>query len=345
MEENEALSAKARAMFGKRLQTDDYEALLQKKTIGEIVTYLRNDTLFVNTLSGVNEKAVHRGQLEVLLRLSLYERLNRLLRYGGAHAAEFLVGACMNTEIDMILLCIRSLMNHDETMRSQMITEMPLYMEKYMTIDLHQLAHVESYDELYELLADTPYSAIMRKYSGRPVEEIDLVGMEYDLRRSYFQRMYQQASAIASGETLQTLQKLVRMQAELNSLAVIYRLKKYFQADPEIIRQSIIPVQCLFSEREINELIENATGDEVADAITRRYHHYVKSTRFTYIENFTERIMKNVYYSAMETNPDASVVLISYMHLSRMEIRNIINIVEGVRYGISNDRIRTLLVY
>lgn len=345
MEENEALSAKARAMFGKRLKTDDYEALLQKKTIGEIVSYLRSDTLFVNTLSGINEKAVHRGQLEALLRMSLYERMHRLLRYGGDSAGTFLVSVSMNTEIDMILLCLRSLMNHDDTIRSEMITRMPLYMEKYMSVNLNQLAHVESYEELYELLKETPYENILRKYSGTPVEEIDLVSLEYDLRRNYFRRTYAMASEIASGETLQTLQRLVRMQAELNNLAVIYRLKKYFNASADVIRRSIIPIQCCFSEREINELIENASGDEVADAIARKYHHYVKDTRFTYIENFTDRVMKNVYYTAMETNPDAVVVLVSYMHLSRMEVRNVINIVEGVRYGVSNDRIRTLLVY
>lgn len=345
MEETEALSAKARAMYGKRLKTDDYEALLQKKTIGDIVSYLRSDTLFVNTLAGVNEKAVHRGQLEVLLRLSLYERLHRLLRYGSEHAGPFLVGMCMNTEIDMILLSVRSLMSGDETFREQMITQMPLYMQKYLQVNLKQLAAVNSYDELYQLLAETPYGTILRKYSGTPVEEIDLVGLEYDLRRSYFRRMYEQASQVASGETLDTLRRLVRMQAELNNLAVIYRLKKYFQADAETIRKSILPVTCLFSQREMDQLIDEADGDGVIDAIARRYHHYVRNTRFTYIENFTDRVMKNVYYSAMESSTDAALVLISYMHLSKMEIRNVINIVEGVRYSVSNDRIRTLLVY
>jgi V/A-type H+-transporting ATPase subunit C len=345
MDANEALAAKARAMYGKRLKTDDYEALLQKKTIGDIVVYLRSDTLFVNTLAGINEKAVHRGQLEVLLRMSLYDRLRRLLRYGGDHAGPFLVGACMNTEIDMILLCIRSLKNDDQSLRSQMITEMPLYMDQYMEVNLRKLAEVTSYEELYDELKDTTYGPIMRKYSGTSVEDIDLVALEYDLRRDYFHRMYKQASALASGETLAALQKLVRMQAELNNLAVIYRLKKYFHGSPSAIRQAILPVTSQFTQREMDQLIDEADADAVIDAIAKRYHHYVKNTRFTYIENFTDRVMRNVYYSSMETSPDAAVVLICYMHLARMEIRNVINIVEGVRYGVSNDRIRTLLVY
>ena len=82
MNNDGAMVAKARAMFGERLGAGDYEALLQKKNIADIVAFLKTDKLFEHTLEGVNEKAVHRGQLEVLLRLNVYDRLRKLLRYG-----------------------------------------------------------------------------------------------------------------------------------------------------------------------------------------------------------------------------------------------------------------------
>ena len=49
---NAAMATKAKAMFGKRLTALDYQQLLQKKSIPEIASYLKNETLFREALEG-----------------------------------------------------------------------------------------------------------------------------------------------------------------------------------------------------------------------------------------------------------------------------------------------------
>lgn len=63
---NAAMATKAKAMFGKRLTASDYQQLLQKKSIPEIASYLKNETLFREALEGYSETGLHRGQLEML---------------------------------------------------------------------------------------------------------------------------------------------------------------------------------------------------------------------------------------------------------------------------------------
>lgn len=345
MNENEAMTAKARAMFGERMKADQYEALLQKKNIAEIVAYLKTQPIYHSTLQGVNEKALHRGQLESLLRISLYERLQKLLRYGTEEDGRFLIGACMHTEIEAILMCLRSMLNQDAELRARMIAEMPIYSLQYLSFDIRKLADVTSYQELYELLKDTVYGNIIWRYSREKLDEIDFVALEHDLRMTYYRSLLDNVSGLAGGEALETTKHMISMQAELENITVIYRLKKYFKAPSERIRKQVTPICCLFTPAEIEHLIESGKDTDVIDALDKRYHHYIRNSRFSYIENYIERITYNIYYSAIRTSGETLPVMMSYLNLSLIEIRNLTNIVEGVRYGAANDRVRALLVY
>ena len=59
------MSAKAKAMFGERLKANDYQSLLQKKSVSEIAAYLKNNTYYKATLDGINETQIHRGHASI----------------------------------------------------------------------------------------------------------------------------------------------------------------------------------------------------------------------------------------------------------------------------------------
>lgn len=340
-----AMAAKARAMFGERLNADAYETLIQKKNIGDIVIFLKNHPLYRETLEGVNEKAVHRGQIEVLLRLNVYLRLRKLLRYGDEKDAEFMIAAAMSTELQMILTCVRTLMNPDSDEREQLIAEMPMYVLDHMSFDISKLGLIQNYEELVELLKNTRYSTVIQHHRTSEISEIDYVSLAHDLREVYFHSLEEMAQHTCRGEERQELMRMINMRAELENISVIYRLKKYFSLPAVRISRAVTMRSCLFSQKEIRHLIEDCSADEVLQAMERKYHRYIKKKNFTYIENYTENIVYNMYYSVIETNMDAHLILLSYMQLAMIEIRNVINVIEGVRYHVSNDKIRAMLVY
>lgn len=341
-----AMAAKARAMFGKRLLPDDYEELLQKKSIQEIVSYLKGSEMYKSTMDGVNEKSVHRGQLEVLLRLSVYDRLSRLLKYGEEKDKRYLVAAVMNIEIEMVLVCIRILAKEagDEE-REQLITRMPVYIAHYMSFDITKLADVRTYEELLVLVKGTEYYSILQNYRNETLKDIDLISLEHDLRDAYLLNLMEMAEQNVRGEEREKLKRMISMRCELDDLAVIYRLKKYFVVPSEKIIRQVSNVNCLFSKKELETMVKEASAEEVIAAITRKYHRYIRGAKFTYIEKYIEQITYNMYYTTIETDTDEYPVLMSYMNLSVTEIRNLINIIEGARYKVSSGRIRALLVY
>lgn len=345
MSSDVAMAAKARAMFGERLGTDEYELLLQKKSLEEVVVYLKSCALYRSALEGANEKAIHRGQLEVLLRQSLFDRIERLLRYGSKDNAKFLFAAAMSTEIDLILSCVRSLMNPSSIERSQMIAGMPMYISEYLSFDMAALAGVQTWDELVDLLKQTRYRETIERYRKNDLSEINYVSLEHELRDQYYDDVLQSAHENVAGKEKNALIRMIKMHAELENIVMIYRMKKYFQAVPQDIHLRLSPHTCLFSEKEIQDLIDQAGPDEILAALQKKYHHYIRNNDFSYIENYVERIIYNINYTTIETNTEANMVMMSYMGLSQAEIKNVINICEGIRYRVSSDRIRTLLVY
>lgn len=340
-----AIAAKARAMFGSRLSEEDYMKLLQKKSVRELAYTLKHDTYFSETLTGINEKAVHREALENLLKMDVFTRLKKLLLYTDDDQAGFIYAAVMNAEEQLILMCIRAFTEDDEESRVNMIQRMPIYIEKYLSFPIQKLSEVNDFHDLLDLLKGTRYEAIIRRYQNTDFKEVDYIGLEHALRVSYYDVILELISHISAGSAAEEMKKDTLTRVELDNISIIYRLKKYFSGRPEDIRKLMTPRYAVFSAREIDHLIDDCSADQVIEELQKKYARYISNIRFTSIEHYTQVIRFRMNHHFMEYYTEPSLVLLSYLMLSEMEIDNVINIIEGVRYHISPDRIKSLLVY
>ena len=68
MDSSGAIPAKARAKYGRRLTSEDYNNLIHCKTVAEVANYLKSNTYYNDVLSQLNEHNIHRGQVELLLK-------------------------------------------------------------------------------------------------------------------------------------------------------------------------------------------------------------------------------------------------------------------------------------
>jgi len=119
-----AMAAKAKAMYGKHLKSDDYTELLRKKTVQEIAGYLKSETAFKSVLQGINEFAIHRGHLEMLIRQTFYLDFLELIRYGQSNKDHFYEYGVLMIEMKQILMTIRLL---SETDKTNQIAQLPIF--------------------------------------------------------------------------------------------------------------------------------------------------------------------------------------------------------------------------
>ena len=102
-----AVLAKARALYGRRLRAEDYRRLTDCRTMTELANELKALPLYANTLAEVNPTYARRAQLENLLRQSQYERFDSLCRYdrsAGSSVYQYLTLCC---EVDELTAALR----------------------------------------------------------------------------------------------------------------------------------------------------------------------------------------------------------------------------------------------
>lgn len=338
-----ALTAKAKAMFGKRIKPEDYQTMLQKKSVSEIASYLKNETYFSKVLEGINEKAIHRGQLEALIRLDLFERFCSLMRYANTKDDKFYQYGIIETEIAQILACIRSFESNDKI---HFISKMPTYLELHTTIDIGALANIHSFDDLLEFLKNTEYGKILSPFRFVNIDEFDFTACETALRNYYYGKVLGLIDNGFSGKTKQDIRDIFLTQVELENITKIYRLKKYFNAPSSEIKKLITPIYLRFSKKDLDDLIDHCDADDLFAHLEKSaYKNYTDNQRFVYIEYHTKKISYNINkrHLAFSNNPD--IVLLAYMVLSETEIQNIIDIIEGIRYKITPEKIGRILIY
>lgn len=340
---NAAMASKAKAMFGKRLTAEDYQQLLQKKTIPEIASYLKNETLFREVLDGYSESGMHRGLLEALIRRDIERRLSKLLRYAGSGDHRFYRFGIRLTEMEQIKACIRSFNEEDNY---KLIGKLPLYIEKHTSFDIKALAQVRDFDALLQLLQKTPYAELLRPFAVKQMSDFDFTACEGVLRQYYYDEVMKMADREFSGKIRKQIQEIFLTQIELDNITRIYRSKRYFKATPQEIKRLINPVYLRIPRRELEEMIDHCDADEFMERLSKSaYHSYIDASNFTYIEYHTQSINYSLNRRHMMFSTNADIVLVAYMVLSEVEIQNVIDIIEGVRYGIAADKISRLLIY
>ena len=339
-----AMTTKTKAIYAKRLKEADYNSLMQKRTVPEIAAYLKNDTYYDNSLEGINEKALHRGQLEILIKNDLIVRLSAILRY----AFGFKTGGLYNmivvqAEINLITTVINSFLANDY---SQIVSRLPMIIESHIAFDFKALAACRDFSELLDCLKGTAYYDIIAKYASSQLSELDFTGIEHELHRYYYTKMQAHVQEHFKGEERKKIENLFDTEVELDNITKIYRLKKYFNVSPQRIKELITPIYSRFSKNDIDDIIEHVDADHIFERLlASSYKHYIKDTNFLYIEHTTKMINYNMNRRQILFATDPDLVLYSYIVLMGIEIENIIYIIEAVRYRVPIEQIKRMLIY
>ncbi len=336
-----ALYAKCRAMFGKRLTQHDIDTLLNSRSLSEIAIYLKANTRYASALANVDERITHRGQLETELNKMLFEQFEALCRYElsvGEPLADFVLN---RMELRQYLTFLQQLASgHPQ----DYLFTLPYFFKKHAGANLMELSEVRSFSEFLEHIKKSIFYDRLKSldcnFEYAVVENL-MYSALYDTAIDACRKYY-------SGSAQSELLDLLGTEIELHNVMAAYRLKRFYNASPQTVAGMIYPYQCRISRRVMNDIINAETADEVLNILLTRtaYRREVNIEQISkhHIDNvFRElRYKRAHHYIHFSTNP--SVVLLSYMTLTETELNEIITIIEGVRYGLTPERISELIV-
>lgn len=340
---NNTIWAKVMAKFGHRLTTQNYNDLLNCQSVGEAALYLKNNTYYASILDEVKNTDVHRGRLEELLHRRQFEDFSSLCAFEFAGSSFFYKIIIRRNEIEQLLHCMR-LLSFDK--EDEYLFRLPTFFANHTEINLIGLAKCKTFDEILSVLADTEYASMLKKFKPQEGQPLDFTGIETTLNMYLYDTIFSLVKKNTHGTARKELAELYSMEAELENVLRIVRLKKGFHLSPQVIHSSLIPHWLYITPKLLDEMLAAESADEVLHIFQKsKYGKKMQQDKdYLYFEQRFQHILfqKAIHMLHFSVNP--SSIFAAYSIFSQIELHNVINIIEGIRYQLSQDQIRQMLI-
>lgn len=337
-----AVITKARAKYGNRLTQKDYKALLKCNNVTSVVSYLKSHTKYADVLSKLNENEIHRGQLEVLLKQKVFYDFDSLCRYEMSEGSPFSEFIIRKYEIEQLVHFLRLLSCNKQ---QQYIFALPSYFDKHTDIDLYKLSSCKDFDSFIDTLGKGEYQEILLNFKPDKRGIIDIAGAEDALNNFSQKELYTAISKRKNKKQRENLKSLCDHVNDFCNISRILRLKRYYSMDAQTIKSHLLPYGSI-KDRSLNEMCQAQDIDKVFEIMaTTRVGKRMKIMSIEKEEQMSFISRHNMCRKMLYYSNDPAVVLLSYMYISEAELKNIITIIEGVRYNLSESQIESLLIF
>jgi len=338
-----AIITKAKSLYGYRLRTDDYEELLKFNTVPEIVTYLKKQEKYNNTLNDVIEYSMHRGQLEELIKKSYFNNLARIVKFVGTKDKKFYELDMIRREIEIVLSSVRSVISGSI---ESSIRDLPLFFQQHASFDIGEVSKSLTMTDLLKGLQGTRYYEVVRSYYSEDPAYIRYSKIEHDLYVQYHDIVVERINKYYKGKTKRILMDIYQSKVEIENVIKIYRLKKFYNASKDEILDTLITKNIRMSKNKLNELLDLSDVNEILKVLSKsQFSEFRDEDDYVYIEYQAGKIKYNLAKRYMYFSNNPPIVYSAFLYLNDIERSNIFNIIEGVRYDIDKEDIKKMLVY
>ncbi|MEG1942792.1 MAG: V-type ATPase subunit [Angelakisella sp.] len=340
---SKAIAAKARAMYARRLSSSAYDEMIKKINVGEVAVYLRDSTHYGELLGGMDTDNIHRGQLEERLRDARYDNYTALTRYAFSKQAGFYQYLFIWDEVEQIIKLLRYIGAGSE---GEYFFHYSKHLPRYCSYDIAEMVKCRDFSTLVKVLEGTPYGKILLQHPPRSdagKNQLDMVFCERDLKIYYYNRVLTLIDKQFSGSAARELREIFMNRIDVENIASAYRLRHFFKSEPQYIRSALLPYKTV-SEKLIDSITD--APDEAGLAEVLRNSRFARDgvPDTDYIESLILREQERVSRKLLRYSVNPAVTLVAYMTQMEIELENVINIVEGIRYGLPPVEIRKLLI-
>ena len=336
-----ALCAKAKAIYGQRIEQELYSELSRKQSIVDAVNVLKSSGPYVEAFQSMNRLNVNRHIVEQALQKEYYKKMASLLRYIPSKHQSFYYHEMTKVEIEVILDKILHLLSGDD---QGLGMEIPDYLSSKVTFNMFELINIHSYQALVKFLEKTKYYELLQKYDVKDMSDFN--HLEKELLEYYYTSLVQIVKKQFKGKTQKQLLDIIYTSIELKNFEKIYRLKKYFNASNIQIMEIVSLQYSRLSRQDLMQLIESKDSEHFLQLLSKsKYQYYSDQDEFKYIEYHVEKIKYNIAKRYMRFSNEAPLVYLTICILQQIEVDNLKHIVEGLRYQRAPHEIEEMLIY
>lgn len=339
----DAISAKLRAMNSVSLEERDYEVLLQKKSVGEVCAYLKNNTGYRDMLSDINESKIHRRELELIIDRKVKDEYIRLYRFVGLYDRKTLKFIFIRAEIEFIKHCLRYMLSNETDEDINLEGWVTPFFREHTSLDVDAVAKAKTYDDFVNACKNTMYYSVLKRVSAKDATLFSLAMM---LDGFYYKNMWESIQRYVSKDGVAPFKEYIGTSIDLLNILWIYRSKKYYDTPNEIIYTYIIPVRHRLTQDMITNMIEaeNADGVILQAAKTKYKNLFEELGKDSFVEENYKKILYKTARKIHRNAPESMAAVYAYFYMRETEVGNITTIIEGIRYNFSAEAIAKMLI-
>lgn len=339
MSEYSAMAAKLKAMRGRSLSSEDFEELLNQTSVVGICNYLKGTDGYGDLLKGLSDKDAHRGIIESMLQRGMMEEYTRLYNFMTQKERQIMSYWFMRHEIEYIKNQVRHVYTNEQISTNPIMEAFNKFFEVHSKIKTDVMENATSISDCIDACADTQYYGILKR-----AEEIDadFFSMGMMLDNYYYHSLWRLKDKVLEKSQRGPLEEVLGSKIDMLNMMWIYRGKRYFKFDNDVIFTYLLPVHYHLNEDIIRRMVRSESIEGmIALAKNTKY-----ADLFDGLDHgiFPEENYRRIQYGAAKhtfvTQSESIASVIAYMDLKEIEVNNIITIIEGVRYNLNKDTIR-----
>lgn len=325
-----ALNAKMKGMYANHLNSEELEELLRQNTIKDAIYFLKSKFPSLENL----DENTHRKELEQELNNLFIIDILKLCKYLNKEEIEIFMQFVSKYEIN----CVKNVFRNVTTNRNAKINLRNIdnwTTKMFSSID--GINDVTEETEFLEIIKSEKYYSIFKKYED-VIENAPLEKIEVELDKFYFQEIYK-----LSKKVNKEFQNMIGTEIDLLNIIWIYRAKKYFNYTEREILDITIPVKYKLNAEKILRLINSKDFEDMKNVLNETVYKNVFRDEL-FLEYEKDKFLYNKYITIFKTKLFNICTVFCNINLIDIEIKNIINIIEGIRYNVDKQEIQKRII-
>jgi V/A-type H+-transporting ATPase subunit C len=325
-----ALNAKMKGMHAKNLSNEEIEELIKQNNLKEAISFLKSK--FPN-LENINEN-MSRRLLEQELNSLFITDILKLYKYLDKNENELFTQFILKYKIYCVKNVFRNVTTNKEVNAS--LKNIDNWTKKVFS-SIDGINSISEEKEFLEFIKSEEYYKIFEEYE-EIIENAPLEEIEVKLDKYYFCEIFK-----LSKKANHELEEMIGKEIDLLNIIWIYRSKNNFEYSPEQIQEILIPIQYKINKKIKNDLLNASDFEEIKSILSHTVYKNVFKDEEN-IERDKNKYLYDIYSKYFQTKMFNICTVFCYINLIDIEIRNIINVIEGIRYNIDRKQIQMRII-
>lgn len=327
------IATKVKAMERWRIKDEQFLEMAALETVPDAVSYLRRFLPYREIFDQVEDKELHRGNIEQDLNLSQYRDFAKLYKFANLKQRRFLDLYFMHYEITILKTCLRNAAGHRE--QRQDLSMFREFFERHSALDLITISQSRTMEEFIGNLKGSPFYLPLNLMLQNG--KVTLPACETALDMLYFKAIWKLKNKNLSKAEQKIIAQCFGTRMDMLNLEWICRSKRFYQLTPGEIYAMLIPVELHLTRKEISRMVEAENLNVLYGLIGSSWYGRAGLVHLEEGQDLNQLaydIIDRIYLKTSRNDPYSIAILNSYLYFKERETERIITTIEKIRYGL-----------